>query len=264
MVPPPPRAVVATFGVDDEPVALEGGEGVAFRAGDIVLKRVHDPAEAEWTQGLVATVEQDGFRVANPVPTIGGRWVCDGWVASEFIAGLQPAAPRWNDVVAWGLRFGDAAERARRTHGELPRRAHRWAVADRAAWGEARVPLSPEVRQVRDALLALVVPRRQREQHFVHGDLAGNVFVDRSGVPVILDVAPYLRPRRWAAAVVVADAVLWYRADMSLAGEFAGTAEGRDLIGRALIFRLVADQLAGKRRHDRFLDPYRRVRAALE
>jgi fructosamine-3-kinase len=101
----------------------------------------------------------------------------------------------------------------------------------------------------------------------VHGDLSGNVHVDRSGTPVVLDFSPYLRPREWAAAIVIADAVLWNGAPLSLARSFASTRPGRDLLARALIFRIVADQLATTdrtdRRHGAHLDPYRRVLAAL-
>jgi hypothetical protein len=208
----PSRSVVASFGVDHEPIALAGGEDVTFRAGNIVLKRVHDAAEAEWTQDLVARIEPDGFRVAKPVPTADGQWVHDRWSATEFIPGLGPAAPRWNDIVQWGLRFGDAAERERSADSTvLDNRTHRWAIADRVAWADADVP----------------------------------------------------RHRRWAAAVVVADAVVWNGAGASLAREFAATAEDRDLLARALIFRLVAEQLAADPRHGGVLEPYRAIHAAL-
>ena len=97
----------------------------------------------------------------------------------------------------------------------------------------------------------------------MHGDLTGNVCLDASGVPVILDVSPYLRPRRWGAAIVVADATLWHGADISLARRFASEAEDRDLLGRALTFRLVAEQLATDPRHAGDLGPYRAAQHAL-
>ncbi len=97
----------------------------------------------------------------------------------------------------------------------------------------------------------------------MNGDLTGNVHLDRSGTPVVLDFSPYLRPREWAVAIVIADAVLWNRAGLSLARSFARPAPGRDLLGRALIFRMVAEQLATDPRHGAHLDPYRRVLAAL-
>lgn len=78
-----------------------------------------------------------------------------------------------------------------------------------------------------------------------------------------LDFSPYLRPRAWAAAIVVADAVLWNGAAPALARSFAGSATGRDHLGRALIFRMAAEQLATDPRHGAHLEPYRRVLSAV-
>lgn len=249
----PPLVVRAAFGVEGDPIAAAGGEGVTFLVGDVVLKRVHDVIEAEWTQALLSRTAQDGFRLPAPVPTDDGRWVHQGWSASRFVEGLRPAAPSWETIVDAGLRFADAAERARQGGREiLERRTHRWAVADRVAWGEARVELDSNASDLQNRISARLrdVPA---EEHFVHGDLSGNVHVDRSGVPVILDVSPYLRPRRWAVAIVTADAVLWSGADLTLAESFASNATDRDLLARALIFRLVAEQLATDPRHDALL-----------
>jgi hypothetical protein len=80
---------------------------------------------------------------------------------------------------------------------------------------------------------------------------------------LILGFSPYLRPLQWAVAIVVADAVLWNGAQPSLAASFAATPSARDLLGRALIFRLVAQQLAAEPRHRAHLEPYRRVLVAL-
>ena len=259
-----PPAVREAFGVAGDEVPLGGGEGVSVRIGRVVLKRVHDVDEAEWTQGLQARLKEDGFRIAAPVPTLTGRWTQDGWSASRFVDGLRPAAPAWPLVAAVGLRFSDAAEAARHGGGAetLAARTHRWAVADRVAWGEARVDLPSAASAVATELEALLGdPPRDRQ--VVHGDLTGNVYVDRDDVPVVLDFSPYLRPREWAEAIVVADAVLWNGAPLLLAQSFAASARGRDHLGRALFFRLVAEQLAAEPRHGAELEPYRRVQSAL-
>jgi uncharacterized protein (TIGR02569 family) len=260
------------FGVEGVAVPLGAGEGVTVRVGGVVLKRVHDVDEAEWAQALQARLSEDGFRLARPVPTVDGRWTHAGWSAAQFVPGLRPLAPDWQAVVAVGLRFSDAAEAVRDADaGVLAARTHRWAVADRCAWGEGQLdlaseapeaPEAPEAAEVHERLTALLGDPPTARQ-VVHGDLSGNVHVDRSGTPVVLDFSPYLRPREWAAAVVIADAVLWNGAPLSLARSFASTRPGRDLLARALIFRMVADQLAATDRgHGAHLAPYRRVLAA--
>jgi uncharacterized protein (TIGR02569 family) len=260
----PSRAVLDVFGIEGDPIALAGGEGVTFRVGEVVVKRVHDAGETEWTNALLSRIEPDGYRVARPVPTTDGRWLHEGWSASRFIHGLRPAAPSWEEIAGAGLRFADAADEVREGGAEvLARRTHRWSIADRVAWGEADVALGTDAAALQQQIRSLLTEPASRDEHFVHGDLAGNVYFDPCRVPVILDVSPYLRPRRWAHAIVVADAVMWNGADVSLAASFATDAADRDLLGRALMFRLVAEQLADHPRHRAALQPYSAVLGVL-
>jgi hypothetical protein len=177
----------------------------------------------------------------------------------------SPLAPAWRAVAAVGLRFSDAAEAARHVGGAetLAARTHRWAVADRVAWGEAHVDLPAAASAVATELVALL-DDPPGDRQVVHGDLTGNVYVDRDDVPVVLDFSPYLRPREWGEAIVMAAAVLWNGAALALAQSFAASARGRDLLGRALLFRLVAEQLAAEPRHGAQLGPYRRMLSALQ
>jgi uncharacterized protein (TIGR02569 family) len=242
---------------------LAGGQGGAFLVDDIVMKPVDDPAETRWTCDLLTRVRSDGFRISEPVSTTDGQWVHRGWTATRFIPGLRSLAPQWGDVIEAGVRFCDAAEHARRDDdGVLAARTHRWAIADRVVWGEQTLKLHDDAAELFGDIAAEFVdgvyPR-----HFVHGDLSGNVFVDEHGTPVILDVSPYLRPRRWATAIVVCDALLWHNAGPDLADTFAAQSD-RGLLLRALAFRLLAEALASDPTAEQSpFHEYRRVLAAL-
>jgi uncharacterized protein (TIGR02569 family) len=254
-----PREVLAAFGVDGDPVGLDGGEGLSFRVADVVVKKVHDVTEAEWSQDLLSRVEQEGFRVPEPIRARDGRWVYEGWAAACYLYGLRPAVPDWEQITAAGLRFVDAGERVRQGGvAVLAGRSHRWAIADRVAWAETKVTLTAEATDIEERLTELLGDR-PAEEHLVHGDLSGNVCLDPAGVPVVLDFSPYLRPRRWTVAIVIADAVLWNDAPLALASSFAEDVADRDLLIRALIFRMVAEQLASAPRHGAHLHPYREV-----
>jgi hypothetical protein len=164
-------------------------------------------------------------------------------------------------VAAIGLRFSDAAEAACDGHTEaLAARTHRWAIAERVAWGEIGLDLASEAMEVHAQLGALLSDPPTGRQ-VVHGDLTENVYVDPSGMPVASDLSPYLRPREWAVAIVVADAVLWNGAEPSLAVR-SDRVRARSP-RRALIFRMVAEQLATEPRHGAHLEPYRRVLSVL-
>jgi uncharacterized protein (TIGR02569 family) len=229
-------------------------------SGPVVVKRVECPEEASWAQEVLSRMEPDGFRIATPVRAASGAWVHAGCVAHRFIDGLRPLAPAWDEIIAVGLAFGDAATRVWPDDkaDALTTRQHRWAVADRVAWGEASLAVPPEVEDVCARLRALRGPVEGRRQ-VIHGDLSGNVFVAPDGMPVVLDFSPYLRPRLWAAAIVTADAVLWHRARPALLA-----AQGdRDLAARALLFRLVADVLAPGSDPVGYLGRYREAVAGL-
>jgi len=101
-----PPATLAAFGTTAHPVPLAGGSGPAFRVGEVVLKAVEDPAEAAWTQALLASVHSDGFTIPTPVATDRGEWIHNGWAASTFLDDLTPLAPDWARVMAAPGRRG--------------------------------------------------------------------------------------------------------------------------------------------------------------
>jgi hypothetical protein len=123
----------------------------------------------------------------------------------------------------------------------LQRRQHRWALADRVAWGEASADPVPELEPVLDRLASLVhAPTRADVPQVVHGDLAGNVLFAPGRPPAIIDFSPYWRPTTYAAAIVAVDGVLWFGADNTLLRQVADEAGSAQPLVRAIIFRLIA------------------------
>lgn len=195
-----------------------------------------------------------------PVRGSGGEWVVDNWSASQFIDGLDPLAPSWDRIIDVGRRFSTAGTEALDgSEHLLGNWTHQWAIADRVAWNELDVTLNDEATALLHELRGLLGPLPTAGRALIHGDLAGNVFVVPGGFPVVLDISPYLRPGMWVGALVIADAALWLGADLALASSFAGNDVDRDLLGRALIFRLVAEQLTQDEPAGVMLEPYRAV-----
>ena len=83
-IAPPTREVIQAFGVDAEPVLLNGGEGQSYRADNIVLKPAGDSNEVSWNAKVLGDVPEDGFRVNKPARTTDGKWVYQGWQAFYF------------------------------------------------------------------------------------------------------------------------------------------------------------------------------------
>ena len=232
-----PGRVLAAFGLAPDIPIRPMGRVVA--AGNLVLKPVDDEAEATWVAEALASLPEDGFRIAPPVQSVDGRWVVDGWSATEKIAGRNER--RWEDILAAGDAFHAATASLERPE-MLDRRTHVWARADRMAWGEQEPQPSPLADRLRRYVRPVDLPSQ-----VVHGDLGGNVLFADALPPAVIDFSPYWRPPAWALAVVVVDAVVWHHAPVDLAEE-----HDAQVLARASLFRLYCDE--PPRAHERWVE----------
>jgi uncharacterized protein (TIGR02569 family) len=233
-----PQNVLDAFGLTGAVDLLPGGEGQSVRVGSVVLKPADDGDETSWVAELLTRLDEAGFRIARPVRARDGRWVVDGWSASRLVAGETGPAGRWPLLLAAARAFHTALRPIARP-AFLALRTHRWALADRVAWGESTVEPLPDVRPLLDRLTALRRPVSADHQ-LVHGDLSGNVLFADGLQPAIIDFSPYWRPAAYADAIIAVDGILWYGADPALLTLAGTTPDFPQLLVRAVIFRLVA------------------------
>lgn len=258
LVPSQPSAqVLAAFGAAGcVPVPLDGGRGTSWRAGDLVLKPAADPDELAWQLRVFSHVPRAGFRLALPRRSAGGSLCVDGWSAAEFVSGRHQRR-RWPDIIAAGDRLHRAVRHVQRP-AFLDRRTDPWAVADRVAWHEVpatEFPAVPHLPQLTAALRPVAAPSQ-----LIHGDLTGNVLFDDNLPPAIIDFSAYWRPVAYAAAIVVADALVSEGADRQILDAARHFDDFGQYLVRALIFRIVTDWItagAGPRdAHDGGSDPW--------
>jgi uncharacterized protein (TIGR02569 family) len=237
---PPPAEIRTAFGATGNPERLAGGQGTAWRLGDIVLKPI-DMSEEElnWQADLLPSLRADGFRVSNPRRTGNGLLVVDDWCAWEFVAGHRQDR-RWADIIRGGEAFHAALSGVPRP-AFLDRRTDPWAVGDRAAWGDLPIADFFRVKHVRR--LARALRPIGAESQLVHGDLTGNVLFAEELAPAIIDLSPYWRPTAFASAVVIADALIWEGADQTVLSAVEHINEFAQFLLRALIYRAVTDRL---------------------
>ena len=272
----PGPEVLASFGASADPVSLPGGEGTAWRAGEVVLKPAGDPQVARWTADLyrdLAIRRAPGPRVPRPLRTgagaaaagatvAGDRAAGDGaagdWVAQDPLAGAwvawqwlpgEPASwagvsPLWPRLIAASRAF-HAALAGRPAPPWLGRDGSQWTTGDQVAWGErdpgsvlaaAPAPLAGQLR----SLLAALRPVRLPAQ-LIHGDLGGNVLFAPGQPPAVIDFSPYWRPAGLALAVAAVDALTWSGADPAILGDLADQPELDQLLARAHVGRLVTE-----------------------
>ncbi|MGW0554057.1 TIGR02569 family protein [Streptomyces sp. NPDC002926] len=245
--PAPPSVVLTAFGAAEAPALLPGGQGSAWRSGTLVLKPVATAPETAWRAGVLHHLpETPGFRVARPVPAADGSWAAHGWEAWRLIGGSSDPH-RADDVIRAGEAFHAALA-------DLPRprflgvRDNPWSHAERLAWQETRqAPDFPLLEPLLAALRPVSAPAQ-----IIHGDLLGNVVFEPGLPPAIIDWPPYWRPAAWASAVVAVDALCLYEAGPGLLDRWAHLPDWRQLLVRALIFRIAAHATLGGAQDDTY------------
>jgi uncharacterized protein (TIGR02569 family) len=236
----PPPGVLRAFGLHGRPKPAAGGQQRTWAVGDVFLKPVDDVEEAAWAQAVLSRIEATSFRIARPVPSVDGRWVVDGWSAAQRVEGV--VATRLDVVLRAGRAFHAALAGVPRPD-FLNRRRHRWAVADRVAWGEEAFTPSLPLAARYNALVALReaggVPGPS-DWRVIHGDLSGNVLTAPGQPPAVIDFAPEWRPLAYAEAIVLVDFWLWMSAPFESVTGVVPAARDPGLLARAALFRLVA------------------------
>jgi uncharacterized protein (TIGR02569 family) len=251
VITPPPPHVLRAFGATSDPEQLAGGQGASWRLGEFVLKPI-DMAEDEldWQAGLLPSLRASGFRVSCPRRAGDGLLVVDGWCAWEYVTGHHESR-RWAEIVAAGEAFHAALAGVARPE-FLDRRTDRWAIGDRAAWGD--LPIKDFFRVKHIPRLASALKPLDKTGQLIHGDLTGNVLFADGLAPAIIDFSPYWRPPAFASAIVIADALLWEEADDSIFSAAEHIDQFAQFLLRALIYRAVTDRLV---RQDEPLRPDR-------
>lgn len=246
--------MLAAFGLAGQPTSLAGGQGTSWRVGDAVVKPLDMGLPAlRWQANLLARLDgRDDFRVSRPLPTAGGALVHAGWTAWRYQAGRREVR-RWLDVIEAGERL-HAALRLEPEPPFLRGREDRWAIADRVAWDEASAADHANT----DHVLALSTELRPIEtrSQLIHGDLTGNVLFDGDLPPLIIDLSPYWRPPAFASAVVIADALAFEGAGAEIVEPLLVNPDFPQYLLRALICRIVSDELASGRGPADGPDPY--------
>lgn len=230
----PPPDVLEVFGLVDPPQRTHSSD--VWRVGAGIVKRVRHHREAEWMSELVSeSVLPASFRLARPIRARDGRWVVDGWTASEWLEG-EANGSAWAEIMAAGTDF-------HRWLAHLDRPAwledmdNPWRQADRIAWGEEAEDLEPAFMPLIEELEGMRRPLDQREQ-LVHGDLCGNVLFAQGLPPAVIDLTLYWRPVGYADAVVAVDAYEWRGAGPECLQAVARRPDGVQLLIRGALFRI--------------------------
>lgn len=247
----PPDRVLDLFAAEGVLEPLPGGRGTTWRAGDLAISPGHDESEA-WLAPIQArlAVRLDeaaprSLRLALPVPARDGHVTAGGWAATRFEPGTTPCRDLSTLRATAHLLHAHLATHVPERPAGMDARADQWARAEQAAFGGTATRLAagrpePGLSDLVAALDGQLDGSDLGREQLVHTDLAGNVLLDATGVPFVVDFSPAWRAPLWAEAICVLDAVLWLGADAAALDDWRSGTPHQAML-RAALFRLLSD-----------------------
>ena len=226
--------VIAAWGRVETPQLLAPG---VTRVDDLVFKRASASLEwVTWEHRVLVCASDDGVRFQRIVPALDGHLVVAGWVARTYLPGGHRAAA-WQEILSATEAVSRSLARVPASVAEpMPDARHdAWAVADRMAWSQHAIPA-----ELRDPVVEELVGLQRAVQapsQLVHGDMTGNVLFADGLPPGVIDFSPYRRPSGYAIGIVIADAVVWHGAALSVLHRVALLPDGFQCLVRAMLFR---------------------------
>lgn len=246
---PPSKEVLDAFSITDEPVLLEGGQGLSWKAGDVVFKPVNSDEEAIWCADLIETLPQDRFRTAQHKRAKNNAWVYDHWEAIEFIEGAHLKGS-WKEKIAVCNGFSELLSSVPKPD-FIDKRTHPWAMAGKMVFNELPLTFNERLASYVGIVEQYLRPV-EAESQIVHGDITGNMLFAPSLPPGIIDFTPIYRPKEFALAILMVDALTWEEADESIFTLISQEKNMFQFLLRAALFRtLVTSEFYRQRGIDR-------------
>ncbi|HLD74642.1 MAG TPA: hypothetical protein VJB34_07065 [Bdellovibrionota bacterium] len=233
-----PVNVKNEFHLQGDSVLLEGGSGHAYRFKDIVIKKILDSEEYNWSAELLSkTPTSSEILIAKPIKSISGNWVVEKWAATTYIKSKH-IKNNWQDRLTASRKFHELLKNFAWNIKLRPER-HRFSHADSIVWGNGPLKnmFHENMRQYINRVFSFFKPLKCNNQ-IIHSDLCGNTLFTENKIPVIIDFSPAFRPVHYAEAIIICDAIAWEDAPLELMDIL--DAQDRDqYMLRAINFRLI-------------------------
>ncbi|MCM3626124.1 fructosamine kinase family protein [Paenibacillus glycanilyticus] len=248
--------VLHSFHLSGDIVPLSGGQNTSVRVGDAVLKPVDDVRHTEWLLHILHKINPQGYRLSKPVRSVDGSFVCQGWACAHYEQG-QDAHGRIEEKLRVSRLFH--RDLAAVDHRAFPQTDNPWAKGHRIAWQLEELPTEfpKEVREIINRLLARVSLKEPYKVQIVHSDLSGNILFDPGLEPLIIDFSPAIAPVEYAEAILVCDCIAWQGSAVSEVNLLPDDELYKEMIMRAVIFRLAVSAILSQGDYDRFMAEYK-------
>ena len=215
--------------------ALPGGQNESVRAGNLVLKPIHETEKYLWMAKCLNKIDFEDLQIAIPVRSRDGNYTEDSIGATRYYeATFLPN--RLETKLDTCHRLNKMIANVSKPDG-FDSWENRWTKAQGVAWsqsGRTNMEVPEEIKM----LLEMRTPL-ERPHQLVHVDLAGNILFDRYDNAVVIDFTPGFYPKEYAEVLLLIDSIAWYGASIENLNLLKLEEELKNQrILRALIFRL--------------------------
>jgi len=237
-----PKEVLKAFDCAGAPEKLPGGEGNSFIVENIVFKPIQNIELYEWASDILLRIPQSGFRISTPRKSFQERFTYDEWGASIYEPGEHILNGRWQEKLHVCQAFHTAIQGLSIL--PMPHSSDHWTQAHEIAWEESSLPqtIRPEIRQLINPIFYKYQTVEQSRQ-IIHSDMCGNILFAADLAPLVIDFSPAYRPKEYAEAILVADAIAWENAPAELVRELPETFHYNQMLIRAVNFRVIVAAL---------------------
>ncbi|RXZ78615.1 hypothetical protein EBB07_26255 [Paenibacillaceae bacterium] len=249
--------VIHSFNLKGEIMPLPGGQNTSVRVNNAVLKPVEDVQHSERLLTIIDSLNPHGYRLSKPVRSNKGTFVSEGWICTQFEHGQEVNGLVKEKLQASRLFHHDLSTILVSNLPQVVDNA--WAKAHRIAWQTAELPkeVHIETRQIITELLLKVRLQEDYTLQVVHADLAGNILFDEVLPPLIIDFSPTIAPVEYAEAILVCDCIAWQGSKASEIDVLPNHEFYKEMVIRAVVFRLAVEAIFSGKDFDRFIQQYR-------
>lgn len=242
-----PLEVLDAFWLPHTAVPLPGGQGNSWRVWDFVLKP-HEESY-EWISLMVNQLKPVDFRVSYHHKSLLGSFTYKGWWCTQFLEGNEVTG-RIQEKYAVARSLHDlfaAIEKPRNWHpSDSP-----WSRAHEVVWGERELPqnIHPQIYRSIQPVIDALKPLQLKNQ-IIHGDLCWNILFHEKLPPLVIDFSLDYRPREYAEAILIADAIAWENGGKEAYSLLPP--DSKQVLLRACLFRLLTKAFLRPDNYDSF------------
>jgi hypothetical protein len=248
--------VLNAFNLCGDIIKLNGGQNTSVLVNDYVLKPVgNDELYCEWLLHIITNISPEGYRLSKPLLSTQGTFVYNGWCCTHYEIGEHRKGNLEEKLKVSRLLHNDLANL---NYQNVPPVINPWSKSHLIAWQKESIPhnISKKAVQVLEELLFKVELRDEYKVQIVHSDLAGNILFDESLCPLVIDFSPTVAPVEYAEAILVCDSIAWHGSSISEIYLINHNEYSKEMILRAIIFRLSVAAIFAVNNFDEFNKEY--------